>query len=96
MIRRAALLAAALFIGGAVLAAPTPADAHRPPTDRPALTVRTWEPCANDEAAGGPCVWDARHMGNGQGRSFKVTARDRVRYVSHATAHALLAGERAA
>lgn len=48
-------------------------------------------PCASEDAAG-PCVWDARHMGNGEGRSFVVRASGRVVYVSHARAHALMFG----
>jgi hypothetical protein len=36
------------------------------------------------------CVWDARHRGNGIGRSFWTDHRDRVHYVSHRTAHHML------
>lgn len=85
--RTAAAAAAAVVVVQLLAVAPA-ATAHKPAPDP--VPVRAWQPCPNDEAAGGPCVWDARHMGNGHGRSFVVTARDRVRYVSHATAHALL------
>lgn len=55
---------------------------------------RTWQACATDEglpfAEGGTrCVWDARHMGNGSGRSFFVNASG-VHYVSHARAHSMV------
>lgn len=36
------------------------------------------------------CVWDARHMGNGIGRSFIVHEDGSVTYVSHRRAHRLL------
>lgn len=36
------------------------------------------------------CVWDARHMGNGIGRSFWTDHNDRVHYVTHREAHGLI------
>lgn len=36
------------------------------------------------------CVWDARHMGNGSGESFKVNEWGKVTYISHRRAHRLL------
>jgi hypothetical protein len=36
------------------------------------------------------CVWDARHMGNGQGSSYVVTKRGKTIYVSHRLAHRML------
>lgn len=35
-------------------------------------------PCVNEDGSGGPvpCLWNARTMGNGQGRSFVVTVLD--------------------
>ena len=47
-------------------------------------------PCAYEDSTN--CVWDARHMGNGIGRSFVVRPSGRVVYVSHARAHFLLTG----
>lgn len=47
-------------------------------------------PCPTEDSVG--CVWDARHMGNGEGRSFVVRDSGRVVYVSHARAHYLLTG----
>jgi hypothetical protein len=53
-------------------------------------------PCVTDEAGEGqpvvPCVWDARHRGNGKGRSFKVRADRTLVYVTHYRAHRLLFG----
>lgn len=49
-----------------------------------------WSPCANDEAEGGPCVWDHKHMGNKIGRSFKLTATNKVVFITHKRAHSLL------
>lgn len=56
---------------------------------------RNLKPCAN-EGSRGPCVWDAVHMGNGEGQSFVVlppTSQQpdgRVVNVSHREAHELL------
>lgn len=41
------------------------------------------------EDSPGPCVWDARHMGNGSGKSFIRKASGRVEYVGHRRAHRL-------
>jgi hypothetical protein len=53
-------------------------------------------PCLTDEPHPGPdprgCVWDARHMGNGVGRSFVVRPSGRLVYVTHERAHYLLTG----
>ncbi len=56
---------------------------------------RPLKPCATEDAPA-PCVWDAVHMGNGEGTSFivlPVTANypnGRVVYISHREAHDLL------
>lgn len=53
-------------------------------------------PCVQEDSPG-PCVWDARHMGNGIGKSFlalppsKGHNGGRVIYLSHTEAHRLLA-----
>lgn len=52
-------------------------------------TRLAWKPCASEDAPG-PCVWDARHRGNGVGQSFLVTRTGEVRYVSHTRAHRLV------
>lgn len=36
------------------------------------------------------CVWDARHNGDGVGRSFWTDKRGNVHYVSHTRAHAMV------
>lgn len=63
----------------ATLAAPAPVDAT--------------PPCVTEDSTG-RCVWDARHLGNGTGRSFVVRASGRVVYVTHARAHLLLTTSR--
>lgn len=72
----------------AVATLATPASATDSGTD-----AGTRVPCASEDSAG-PCVWDARHMGNGEGRSFMVQGSGRVVYVSHARAHELWLGVR--
>ena len=87
MTKRLALAAAATLI---VAAIPTAAYAA---TLEP--SGRNLKPCAN-EGSRGPCVWDAIHMGNGEGQSFIVlppTSQQpdgRVVNVSHREAHELL------
>jgi hypothetical protein len=84
----------ALMIGAGGLAAgslavqvamPAPAQAASVVPD----SVRV--PCQQEDSNG--CVWDARHMGNGYGDSFRVTRAGRVIYISHHRAHALLRGD---
>lgn len=49
-----------------------------------------WSPCEFEDQAT-PCIWDAKHMGNGSGRSFKVTRHDgSVKFIPHRRAHYLL------
>lgn len=36
------------------------------------------------------CVWDAKHMGNGSGRSYIVGRHGKVHFVKHARAHRLI------
>lgn len=50
----------------------------------------TMRPCKYEDSRS--CVWDARHMGNGQGRSFVALRNGSVVYVSHRVAHALING----
>lgn len=33
------------------------------------------------------CVWDAKHRGNGKGRSFIANGEGDIKYVSHRIAH---------
>lgn len=50
---------------------------------------RYWSPCENEDGPG-RCVWDAEHMGNGEGRSYIVRHNGTIRYVSHDRAHKML------
>jgi hypothetical protein len=43
--------------------------------------------CKYEDSKG--CVWDAKHMGNGKGQSFRVFKGGKVRYITHARAHEL-------
>jgi hypothetical protein len=36
------------------------------------------------------CVWDAKHMGNGEGRSYWVGSRGKVHYTTHRHAHRMM------
>jgi hypothetical protein len=70
----AAVVAAVLTV--ALMAAP--AQAHR------------MAHCHSDDGSGPrPCVWDARHMGDGEGRSFVKRIGGRIDYVGHRRAHHL-------
>jgi len=44
--------------------------------------------CANDEPVT-RCVWDAKHQGNGIGRSFRGNRNLELKYLSHERAHEL-------
>jgi hypothetical protein len=71
---RAALAVAVLL---ALFALLPPAPAH---------AARTFEPCRYEDGPG-PCVWDARHRGNGTGDSFILRRDGDVRYITHRRAH---------
>lgn len=45
-------------------------------------------PCRYEDSR--HCVWDAKHMGNGGGKSFIATRDGKVIYISHRLAHRLL------
>lgn len=47
------------------------------------------EECSSEDQQT-PCVWDARHMGNGKGSSFRVSKEGFWIKVSHLRAHRLL------
>lgn len=46
-------------------------------------------PCQYEDGPG-RCVWDARHMGNGEGDSFVMHKDGSVNYVTHRRAHRLM------
>lgn len=48
--------------------------------------------CANDEWVGTPCVWDARHQGNGKGDSLRYFKGGKVKVITHHRAHRLQEG----
>ena len=51
----------------------------------PAEAARSFKPCAREDGPG-PCVWDAKHRGNGIGHSFILRRDGRVVYISHGRA----------
>jgi len=56
------------------------------------LLYEGWlDPCEYEDSRG--CVWDAKHMGNGKGDSFRAFKGGEVRYITHARAHRILFGE---
>lgn len=93
----AVVIAASLSIGGC----PAPADARPAPSPAPVPdhTAGRVAPCRDDSGSSRRrvCVWDARHMGNGRGRSFYAYRNafggdPVIRYVSHRRAHRALNG----
>lgn len=46
-------------------------------------------PCAAEDGPG-PCVWDAKHMGNGEGKSYRLRANGDTKYLPHKVAHCKL------
>lgn len=52
----------------------------------PAHGVRSLRPCAYEDGPG-PCVWDAKHRGNGLGHSFILRRDGRIHYINHRRAH---------
>jgi hypothetical protein len=86
----ASLWLAALSLTTVSLVIPAPeAHAASLPSSHVSAGV-TLPPCAQEDSTG-PCVWDARHRGNGVGRSFVAYpvpgAGRTVSYVSHRAAH---------
>lgn len=47
-----------------------------------------FQPCEEGVDVG-KCVWDARHMGNGKGRSYKIRWNGEQQFISHRRAHQL-------
>lgn len=54
----------------------------------PAHAAKQWKPCKYEDSLN--CVWDARHMGNGHGRSLVAYKSGKIVYISHARAHRML------
>ncbi len=72
----AAIVAAGLAIGG--------------PSSASDSSRTEYMPCGTEDSVN--CVWDARHAGNGQGRSFFVGRDGNVTYLPHHIAHYLVFG----
>lgn len=63
------------------------------PAGEPPVYPQRMARCVSEEHEGQrvfPCVWDARHQGNGRGDSL-LMRRHRVRVISHERAHRLWA-----
>lgn len=70
---------AATILAAFFAALPTPAEA----APKPPVRACEYEDSIN-------CVWDAVHMGNGFGKSFRVNHKGKVKYISHRRAHRLI------
>lgn len=71
----------ALALAALVVIAPTTAVAQ-------GSGPEPYAPCEYEDSNG--CVWDARHMGNGLGRSFLATRTGKTIFIPHRAAHLLL------
>lgn len=80
----ATALAASLALGAGVA---TAGEDMRPGADYPNCVLE--DGSSPDGNGTVDCVWDARHQGNGIGRSFIHTRTGRVIYIPHRFAHAL-------
>lgn len=70
-------------LAGLILSATTVAtQAQATGTTHPAR----YAPCAYEDGPG-PCVWDARHRGNGEGHSFYINRRGTLFLLPHHLAH---------
>ena len=78
-----AIASAVMLVAFVVSASPASGASHA----RGLPAAVTEDSCASGVAR---CVWDARHRGNGIGRSF-ILVRGDVRYVTHQRAHRLVA-----
>lgn len=45
--------------------------------------------CANEDGPG-PCFWDAKHRGNGEGRSYFLSSKGNVHPLPHRLVHNIL------
>lgn len=57
-----------------------------------AYAAPVWQACELEDSVS--CVWDAKHAGNGSGRSFYVRKSGRVVHVSHRVAHNMIGDAR--
>lgn len=82
------ITALALMI--ALFAMPTAISLARPSSPASAASANTLPACKYEDGSGSGrvCVWDARHRGNGKGKSF-IKVGSRYTFISHRTAHRL-------
>lgn len=80
----AAVLGTALLLGPVVGAGT--ADAHDGAESHQHMVMCTSEGLSPVD---GPCMWDARHQGNGEGRST-IVYKSSFKHVSHRRAHRVL------
>lgn len=82
------MIALALMI--ALLMLPTAFSLARPSSPASAASANTLPACKNDDGSASAriCVWDARHQGDGRGKSF-IKVGSRFTTISHRTAHRL-------
>lgn len=90
---RAAVAGVALSAG--IVAAPVHASERPAPEDGASASPVRMARCVSGEYDADvqpvfPCVWDARHQGNGRGDSL-IMRRNRVVVIRHARAHRLWA-----
>ena len=80
------LIMGVIALGALMIAATEKAEAA------PAPRVE-FMPCPNDEGDGNSnCVWDAKHLGNGEGHSFFVNRQGVTTRIPHHIAHYLIFG----
>jgi hypothetical protein len=89
MMRRAIVAAAIVAAGLAVDVSPAVAVAVSAP-GVPAAAA----PCRTEDSNG--CVWDARHRGDGTGRSWYASPDGVVTYIGHKRAHRMVRAWRSA
>jgi hypothetical protein len=83
----------AVIVGALTLSA---GAAGAAPVTAPTTVLVQLPACADGEATGDTgerCVWDARHLGNGEGRSFRINRAGELKFLSHDRAHALTLGD---
>lgn len=91
------LVLAAALVGALLGAWISPGRAYAGPDTTTVAAVKVWKPCKYEDGSGQRrCVWDARHMGNGEGHSLIIRkgGTDAVKYVriTHRKAHRLIYG----
>ena len=79
---------ACLATGSMVVAsAQTPVQAEYEAATPVVFVTKHMDRCKTEDSVN--CVWDAKHMGNGKGHSFKVDKNGKRVFISHKKAHQL-------